>query len=359
MKYIGRLLGWILLGINICMAVLLLICAYSSYINPVEHPVWSCAGLAFPAFLIANVLFFLFWLVVYRRYALLSLLTFFCCFGAIRTYMPVNLFGKEPPKDAIKILSYNTMAFEQGHPNLKDNPNSVLEYLRNSNADIICLQEYILSNRLTKKDVDYALRDYPYKHYYKLTGVNGVGCYSRYPILSAHPVDYESRTNGSVAYTINVKGDTLLVVNNHLESNKLTEKDKAVYREMIKDPDKAKVSEGSRLLIGKLAEASTIRASQADSIAKLVAGFKGGGVIVCGDFNDSPLSYAHRVIGKELNDAFVQSGNGFGISYNQNHFYFRIDHILLSKNLESYQCTVDKTIKSSDHYPIWCFVAKK
>ena len=148
-------------------------------------------------------------------------------------------------------------------------------------------------------------------------------------------------------------------VNNHLESNKLREKDKAVYREMIKDPDKVKVSEGARILIGKLAEASAIRALQADSIAKLVAGFRGGGVIVCGDFNDSPLSYAHRVIGKELDDAFVQSGNGFGISYNQNHFYFRIDHILLSKNLESYQCTVDKTIKSSDHYPIWCFVAKK
>ena len=70
MKYIGRVLGWILLGINICMAVLLLICAYSSYINPVAHPVWSCAGLAFPAFLITNVLFFFFWLVVYRRYAL-------------------------------------------------------------------------------------------------------------------------------------------------------------------------------------------------------------------------------------------------------------------------------------------------
>lgn len=242
---------------------------------------------------------------------------------------------------------------------MKDNPNSVLEYLRNSNADIICLQEYILSNRLAKKDVDYALRNYPYKHYYKLTGANGLGCYSRYPILSAHPVEYDSRNNGSVAYTINVKGDTLLVVNNHLESNKLTEKDKAVYREMIKDPDKVKVSEGARILIGKLAEASAIRASQADSIAKLVAGFRGGGVIVCGDFNDSPLSYAHRVIGKELDDAFVQSGNGFGISYNQNHFYFRIDHILLSKNLESYQCTVDKTIKSSDHYPIWCFVAKK
>ncbi len=111
MKYIGRVLGWILLGINICMAVLLLICAYSSYINPVAHPVWSCAGLAFPAFLITNVLFFFFWLVVYRRYALVSLLTFFCCFWChpyLYTYQSVR---KKNLGDAVKVLSYNTMAF--------------------------------------------------------------------------------------------------------------------------------------------------------------------------------------------------------------------------------------------------------
>ena len=57
------------------------------------------------------------------------------------------------------------------------------------------------------------------------------------------------------------------------------------------------------------------------------------------------------MVGEGLNDAFVESGNGFGISYNQNHFYFRIDNILLSKNLKSYRCTVDNTIKSSDHSP--------
>ena len=60
MKYIGRFLGWILLGINLCMVVLLLVCAYSPYIDPVAHPVWSCAGLAFPAFLIVNLLFLVF-----------------------------------------------------------------------------------------------------------------------------------------------------------------------------------------------------------------------------------------------------------------------------------------------------------
>lgn len=359
MKYIGRFLGWILLGINACMVLLLLICAYSPYIKPTAHPIWSCAGLAFPAFLIINFLFLVFWFIIYRKYALLSLLGFIGCLGAIRTYMPVNLFAGDVPEKAIKVLSYNTMAFDMGKADKKDDPNSVLEYLRNSGADIICIQEFILNNRLKKKDVDSALKAYPYKHYYKISGMNGLGCYSRFPILSAKPIEYESNNNGSIAYKMNINGDTVLVINNHLESNKLTEHDKAVYREMIKDPDKQKVSAGSRLLIRKLAEASAIRSCQADSIAKVIADTKAGSVIVCGDFNDSPISYAHRVIGEHLNDAFVQSGNGLGISYNQNHFYFRIDHIFLSKNLKSYKCTVDKTISSSDHYPIWCYVAKK
>lgn len=358
MKYIGRFLGWILLGINSCIVAGMLFCAYSPYIDPVTHPVWSCAGLAFPAFLVGAFLFLCFWLVVFRKYALLSFLGLLCSLGAVRTYFPINVFVSDVPEGAIKFLSYNTMAFEKNRANTKDNPNPVLEYLRNSHADIICLQEYIVGGRLTRAEVDYALRDYPYKNYYKISGSNGLGCYSRFPILSVRPVKYASSNNGSVAYTIDVDGDTLLVVNNHLESNKLTEKDKEVYRDMVKDPDKRKVSEGSRLLIRKLADASVIRASQADSIAKLVAGYKGE-VIVCGDFNDSPISYTHRVIGENLKDAFVESGNGLGISYNQNYFYFRIDNILLSENLTSYHCTVDNTIKNSDHYPIWCYVAKK
>ena len=126
MKYIGRFLGWILLGINLCMVVLLLVCAYSPYIDPVAHPVWSCAGLAFPAFLIVNLLFLVFWLVIYRKYALLSFLGLVCSIGAIRTYFPVNVFVSDVPEGAIKFLSYNTMAFEKNRANTKDNPNPVL-----------------------------------------------------------------------------------------------------------------------------------------------------------------------------------------------------------------------------------------
>ena len=119
------------------------------------------------------------------------------------------------------------------------------------------------------------------------------------------------------------------------------------------------VQSGARLLIRKLAEASAIRAPQADSIAQEIAASRYPYIIVCGDFNDTPISYAHRVIEKGLNDAFTKSGRGLGISYNQNKFYFRIDNILASKNLKPYNCTVDRSIKESDHYPIWCYLKKK
>ena len=76
--------------------------------------------------------------------------------------------------------------------------------------------------------------------------------------------------------------------------------------------------------------------------------------IVCGDFNDGPISYAHRTIAKGLTDCFVSSGNGFGISYHHSGFFVRIDNILCSDDWEPYECKVDDKIAVSDHYPIIC-----
>lgn len=360
MRYIGRLLGWILLGINGIVVLFLLLSAYSPYITPQEHPWLSCAGLAFPVFLLLTILFFFFWLLIYRRYTLLSLLAIAGCWEAVRTYVPVNPFADEKPEHAIKILSYNTMAFSMGERHTKEKPNPTLAYMAASNADIICIQECIWMDKIKKKDVDYALRNYKYKHYHPIyKGVNGLGVYSKYPILSATPIRYESHLNGSIAYQIKVGTDTLLVINNHLESNKIAEADKEAYKKLMDEPNEENLKAGSERLLKKIAEASVIRSLQADAVAKVIEDFKGQGVIVCGDFNDSPISYSHRVIGKQLDDAFVASGNGLGISYHRNRFYFRIDHIFTSKNLKAYDCTVDHSIKASDHYPIWCYISLK
>ena len=358
MKYIGKLLGLILLGINAIVALMMFLSAYSPSIDPHAHPVASCMGLFFPIFLLANVLFLIFWLLVYRKFMLFPLLALIGCWGSIRTYFPINGWGEDVPEGAIKILSYNTRAFGEKKPHTKERPNDVLAYLQNSDADVICLQEYIFGGKLKKKDIDYALRDYRYKHYQVLgKGLNGLGCYSRYPILSATPILYKGTRNGSVAYRIKVGNDTLLVINNHLESNKILKSDVETYQEMMDAPSKQNLLAGVRKLWGKMAKATSVRAKQADILVETLRDSKEKSVVLCGDFNDTPISYTHHVLSDELQDAFVETGNGLGVSYNKDRLYVRIDHILVSKNLKVYDCTVDNTIQASDHYPVWCYIS--
>ena len=359
-KIISNVFASILLLTNLILAFLLIICSYCPYLNPIYYPYLTNAGLAFPIFFFGNILFLLFWIISRWKYALLPIFSLLLCYHQCREYMPINLFRSNPPKRSIKFLSYNVMAFEGDKPNTKKSPNKILVYLQNCDADIICLQEFILGSQLKKKDIDNVLSKYPYRHHFSLAnGQNGLGCYSRYPILEAIPIKYASKANGSIIYKIKKDKDTLMIINNHLESNKLTAKDKKMYRDLFSENEKKEIKNHSKYLIDKLADAVKIRALQAATISRIIKNRKTQSLIVCGDFNDSPLSYTHQILEKGLVDAFTESGNGMGISYHQNRFYFRIDNILISNNLKSYFCTIDNKIKNSDHYPIWCFIHEK
>jgi len=363
MKHLGKLVILLLLAANLAVTGLLLATAYSPYLQPTQHPVLSCLGLAFPIFLLLNTACLLGWLIIQQyKCALLPLAGLLLCLPQARTYLPLNLRTERLPEDNLKILSYNIMGFGASSPTDRQNP--ILTYLQESRADIICLQEYSTgktSKHPTQKAIDKALAEYPY-HRIDAIGKqrgNKVACYSKLPILSARPLKYASASNGTLVYELAWGDDTLLLINNHLESNKLTKEDKVVYEDMLRDPEKDKVESGMRQLVGKLAEAAALRAPQADSIAREIERSPHRDIIVCGDFNDSPISYTHRVIGQELDDAFTHSGRGLGISYNQNKFYFRIDHILTSPSLEAFNCTVDRSITASDHYPVTCRIARR
>ena len=357
MRSIGNLVSYILLAFNALFACLLLSAAYSPYAHPATSPIQACIGLAFPIFLIINFLFLIFWLLVKYKFALFPLIVLVICYPQIRSYIPINYQTKEIPAGSIKVLSYNVMNF-----NGLKKQNKILNYINQCDADIVCLQEYAEStntNFLTASDIKKAMSKYPYRrvtHLCKNNSGNQVALFSKHPILSSKKIKYDSQYNGSVVYTLKVGADTIMLINNHLESNKLTKEDKDTFGKMLKEPDAQNVKSGSRQLIKKLAEASVIRSAQADTIAKVIEQSPYQSIIVCGDFNDTPISYAHRVISKNLDDAFEKSGKGLGVSYNQNRFYFRIDHILTSKNIQAFNCKVDRSIVESDHYPIVTYI---
>ena len=81
-------------------------------------------------------------------------------------------------------------------------------------------------------------------------------------------------------------------------------------------------------------------------------------VIVCGDFNDTPVSYTYHQLSKNLNDAFVESGKGINYTYSGILPVFRIDYILYDDFFKSHDYNVNK-IKISDHYPVSCNFSKR
>lgn len=360
MKKLFGLIRMVILLTNIFFAVAMIIAAFSPYIPPNRFPFLSGLGIVFPVFLLIMVFFFLFWLFFYRKFIWISLATLLICCVQIRTIFPINL-PNEAPKDVIRILSYNSRAMQSQKKHTKKSPNDVLKYMQESRADILFIQEFVTSKSkqyLQKKEVDSVLKAYTYKNYLRCgtQTINGLACYSKYPILSSRLIPYDSKYNGGTILEIKIKEDTIVFFNNHLESNKLTLKDRALYKDIIIHPEAQKTTIVSKLLIKKLGEATIIRAKQADLMAHMIDSVlqKNRPVVVCGDFNDTPISYTHQTASKQLHDAFVRTGNGFGISYNQSGFYFRIDNILYSNHFKAYNCVIDRKAKGSDHYPIKC-----
>lgn len=159
MKHLGNFVALLILAVNALFTGLLLFTAYSPHIQPVTHPVQSCLGLTFPVFLMINAGFLIFWLVIQRyRSALLPLIGMLLCYSQIRTYLPINFHTDHLPETSIKLLSYNIMGFDGAAK--QDGKNPILTYLKESGADILCLQEYSTvqsSKHLSQKDVELSL----------------------------------------------------------------------------------------------------------------------------------------------------------------------------------------------------------
>ena len=357
LRFLSRMMRDLLLAANILVCAGFLLSAYSPFINPVSHKYLACLGFVFPAFALLCALFLVWWLIAKPAFALISLLTMLLGWNSLTTYFSIG--GTRKAKgETIKVLTWNTMGkmLQSKEDDLSDN--LALTYVLDSGADIVCLQEYNPRNEKIKKEVDKHLaKSYPYRQYVKAEKGNGMMCASRFPIISHERIFYESKNNFSVAYRIKLGADTLFLVNNHLESTKINGDDKEEYNRLLKTTSKDSIKATSKHLVRKLADAAAMRAPQADSVAKAVELNKTKLMIVCGDFNDSPISYCHHTVGRGLNDCFAKAGWGMGVTYNDARMYFRIDHIFASKAFKVTECKVDRSINVSDHYPLWAVLS--
>lgn len=347
----GKIIFYVLLVLSVLAGLLLVLMGAADRLNPVEHPTIATLMLAYPVAIIINLVVLALCLFLKPRLALVTVVAFILSFIPVRNYCP--FYPMLDPIDCqMQVVSLNVKSWGMWKEDSSDC--FIAEYLAGCNADVVCLQEANTGiERLNL--IDEKMRAvYPYRDTaYVGKPDNLEMIYSKHPILRHENIPYESKNNHSTAFYLSYNKDTLLVVNNHFESNCLGQSDRDAFDKIVTgDVESAYAKEKSHSLFDKVRQATIKRAPQAEAVARYLDAHKQTPTILCGDFNDSPNSYAHYLIAQRLTDCYAHSGFGPGISYHEDHFYFRIDHIFCSEQFKPYRTVVDKNKTLSDHYPI-------
>lgn len=373
MKAVKTAVVKLLFCANILIIVGLVVSGYSGIINPVSHPYLCLAGYAFPVFMYANAAFVVVWLLSRIRYVIVPLAGFLAAYSPMNIYCPMNFSANDyeddmadnldARKDSIlKVLSYNILAFNTTEAP-EGQPNPILEYIADSYADIICVQEY---SYISGQDSLISILEdrYHYTDTIHSDGVNRgcdiIGIYSRFPIISKAHIPIHTKGNTLGVFLLNINGDTVHVINAHLETVGMSVEQKEQFEQLVHgNRERDAMKSDSKMIVSKLAASTAMRAPQADAINDYIRRHHGERIIFCGDINDHPLSYVRNTIAERLTDCFEVSGMGMGHTMHYNSMYVRIDNIMCSEHYEPLTCKVDKSVNLSDHFPIYCLLRAK
>ena len=348
---------------NVCVLVVLLLACMSCYVSPSVAWPLSFLGLGFPLIIVFLLVFVVLWAVWRRRIFWVNLVALLLCFPFIRTVFAFHFSPAE--EKGVKLMSYNVRNFDlYNWSGNKKTRAKIMGLIRKENPDIICFQEFYTDND-EFYNVEYLCDSLGYKYHYLHATYDkwykntsqmkwyhlqwGLAVFSRYEIIDTGVIHFDEKGgNQSIFADLSVKGKTLRIYNNHLQSIHLGYDDYDTIEELSENQNTQWYR--VRNILRKMKHAFAKRADQARLVHDHVSKYQGQ-KIVCGDFNDSPVSYTYQTISSGLNDAFIKQGKGFGQSFDTKIGFFRIDFILPDPTIQinSYH-SIHRAY--SDHFPV-------
>lgn len=342
---------------------LAVIALLTSYLAPRVSPenFWFIAffGLGYPILVFINLLFVLFWVIQLKKRALYSVIVILSGWMLLHRFVQFSNTSKtDADNQLLKIMSYNVKVFDlYNWSHNKETRSEIFALIEDEAPEIACFQEFFHrdSSDFCNADSMKKINGFQYSHieytsHGKFNQHFGIATFSKYPIIHRERLDFGYKGNNACIYTdIKVGKDTFRVYNMHLQSIAFSKGDYKYAEDLQKDVQTEDI-EHSRNILRRLKKAFIKRSMQADIIHESISASPYP-VIVCGDFNDTPSSYTYSTISKNLEDSFIESGNGLGKSYVGAFPSFRIDYILHSGKFRSYDY---RTIREelSDHFPL-------
>lgn len=287
----------------------------------------------------------------------LGIIAILASWGPISTVAPFGSSKKPTPgAQTFTVMTYNIIhGWDQEHK--KSDRNRTIDYIMETNADIVCLQE------VKQLSVGKEITNFTPEQYAELRKVYpyevgdselDMKVLSKYPAVFEKGYSYIDGTFDSKRYTFyrfNINGHRLMIINVHLMSFLLSEKERTIVTG-INSIETAKESVVEfKGLRDKMHRGFKKRKNDVDILRRTIDKLKGP-LIICGDFNDVPESYAYRLLkGTDMKDAYVETGFGPMATYNQHAFWFHLDQILYRGGLKALSVRKGNT-KLSDHYPL-------
>jgi len=364
-SFLRRFTKRVLIILNISIAFFFLLGCYGSWFNPKQF--WFTGFFTLAAFYLALLLvgFIVFWLLTKPKLIFISLVALLLAWAPLKNLVKLRLesdFTMQKQSNQLRVMSWNVEHFDilehKKHPEVK---RQMISLINQYQPDIACFQEMVGSDSVPSA-INYIpdfldlmnMADYHYSYNWKVDFDNnhhfGIITFSKYPILKKQTISFPPHDYNSIfQYTDIVKGsDTFRVFNVHLQSLKFSDKN----LRYIDDPelnDETDI-ENSKNIASKFKRGFLKHQVQSNRIAEEISKSPYP-VVVCGDFNDVPNSYAYNTIGKGLKNAFAEKGAGIGRTFYGISPTLRIDNIFADSRF-----TVEQFIrvkkKLSDHFPL-------
>lgn len=330
------------------------------FINPAYSWFYAFLGFAFPLFVIINCGLVIFWLFVEKKYSIVIIVSLALTLPFIlRTFSFSFADGKaEKDPNSIKIITYNVRNFDLYNWSHNTNTRAqMFALLEAEKPDILCLQEFYNDTAHFKNIKDLQdLLQMPYYHYGKTVSLQdhklprswGIITFSKFPIINKQRLElFNTNTNACIYSDVLINNDTVRIFNMHLQSIHFGYNDYEYISKIEETQDADMVA--TKNILRKVKRAATKRGKQVDIVAESIRN-SDKKLIICGDFNDPPVSYTYQQLSKNMQDAFVKKGFGLGRTYSKILPILRIDYTLVDP---TFRVISNKTIHRalSDHYP--------
>ncbi|MBC7425725.1 MAG: endonuclease/exonuclease/phosphatase family protein [Bacteroidia bacterium] len=345
-----RVLNMFMFVANVAFVALLGFCYLSPSLNPEYFWPVALLGLSYPVLLVGNILFIVYWAFQLKLKFLYSLIAIAGGFSHISEVVQFNGRPAEPGGRQLRIATFNTQL--QGYYEKKSFADTIGGFIKQNKYDVVCLQEFINVEKVLTSTLEKLKRQSGLEYMYfqvlddkRKKGEYGSIILSRYPIVRSGKLEFENSGNLCIYADIAAGSDTFRVYNTHLQSFRFKKDDYNLLGDMPTDGDKAmKQSKG---LLRRMREAYIKRAEQVQEMREHIDNYERGNMIICGDFNDPPMSYTYGQLSTGMKDAFIESGSGIGNTYIGKMPSFRIDYILHSPYFRAFD--YQDHILTSDH----------